>query len=255
MRWTPNFLAALSLLPAVVVGADTATVRLADGFEVPVGRDGTKRFYVARGVRANGHLGEDWNGEGGGDTDLGDPVYATAHGVVVFAEDYKLGWGNVVILRHAYMEGDRVQYVDSLYGHLHEILVANGQKVTRGQKIGSIGNNRGQYDAHLHFEMRKNLNVGMFRNSFPRDLSVYWEPSVFIAARRVLPSRGQLAAVPINTFPAQPPPVLIGTHESTPQVPFGRASTFSGQGAAKPGVRGSRTFTIDRYGDIREFPK
>ena len=98
MRWTNVCLAAVSLLTAGLNAADaptasTASVRLADGFDCPVGRDGAKNYYVARGFRVNGHLGEDWNGQGGGDTDLGDPVFCTAHGVVVFAQDYKLGWG------------------------------------------------------------------------------------------------------------------------------------------------------------------
>lgn len=243
---------------------ETATVKLADGFEAPVGREGTKRYYMARGFRANGHLGEDWNGEGGGDTDLGDPVFCVAHGIVVFAQDYKLGWGNVVIVRHAYLDGGRVQYVDSLYGHLHQIFVAHGDRVTRGQKVGTIGNNRGQYDAHLHFEMRKNLNVGMFRSSFPRDASVYWVPSAFIAARPSLEGGGRTASVPINTFPAEAPPVLAGAREATPTVPFARAHTYTTPGDGLTTTRQSEAsrrttpirrthhFKVDRFGDMRE---
>ena len=268
MRWTILCLAAISLLIPALQAEDappvsTASVRLADGFECPVGRDGVKNYYVARGFRVNGHLGEDWNGQGGGDTDLGDPVFCTAHGIVVFAQDYKLGWGNVVIVRHAYLENGTVHYIDSLYGHLHEILVRAGENVARGQKIGTIGNNRGQYSAHLHFELRKNITVGMYRSSFPRDHSVYWAPSQFIAAHATLEGDGRVVSVPVNTFPAEPPPILPGPRESTPMVTFNRARIYAtpetglvtNNGttpATKPSaIRRSSGFKADRYDDIR----
>ena len=268
MRWTNVGVAAITLLTtALAAEAPTVTVRLADGFECPVGRDGTKNYYVARGFRANGHLGEDWNGEGGGDTDLGDPVTCTAHGVVVFAQDYKLGWGNVVIVRHAYLEGGRVNYIDSLYGHLHQIFVSAGDNVTRGQKIGTIGNNRGQYSAHLHFELRKNITVGMYRSSFPRDNSVYWVPSQFIAAHPVTVSPGRIVSVPVNTFPAEAPPILPGPREYTPMTTFPRAKTYAtpetglvtNDGttpSTRPSaIRRSTGFKPDRYEDLRPAAK
>ena len=264
MRWTILGPAAITLLTtALAVDAPTASVRLADGFECPVGRGGAKNYYVARGFRANGHLGEDWNGQEGGDTDLGDPVTCTAHGVVVFAQDYKLGWGNVVIVRHAYAENGTVKFVDSLYGHLHEILVRAGESVSRGQKIGTIGNNHGQYSAHLHFELRKNITVGMYRSSFPRDESVYWVPSQFVAAHARLEGAGRIASVPVNTFPAEAPPILEGAREYTPMVTFGRAKIYSTpatglvtSGAKAPAtragpIRRSTEFKVDRYDDLR----
>jgi murein DD-endopeptidase MepM/ murein hydrolase activator NlpD len=184
------------LLPA----QETASVRLADGFGIPVGLDGAKKYYKARGFRPNGHLGEDWNGAGGGDTDLGDPVYCTANGLVVYARDYRAGWGNVVIVRHAFSEKSEIRYVDSLYGHLDKILVKEGQRLDRGQKLGTIGTGHGRYPAHLHFEIRKDIRVGMFRSKFPRDFRTYFDPTQFILARQSL-SGGRSVSVPINTFP------------------------------------------------------
>jgi murein DD-endopeptidase MepM/ murein hydrolase activator NlpD len=193
------FLLAFLSSASFLFAEDTASVRLADGFECPVGSNG-KGYYKARGMTPNGHLGEDWDGVGGGDTDLGDPVTATANGVVLFARDFHLGWGNVIILRHAYVEAGQVNYLDSLYGHLNEILVQEGQQVARGQKIGTIGNNHGMYSAHLHFEMRKNLRIGMARSAFARDYTNYWDPTAFIAMHPKLDGGERIASVPINTF-------------------------------------------------------
>ena len=50
------------------------------------------------------HFGEDWNGKGGGDSDLGDPIYAIADGVVMFAYDCRGGWGPCILLRHVYRD-------------------------------------------------------------------------------------------------------------------------------------------------------
>jgi hypothetical protein len=229
MRWI-LCLIALTAAAASLKAQETARVPLADGFEIPVGRNG-KSYYKSRGVRPNGHLGEDWNGAGGGDTDLGDPIYATADGIVVFAQNYRLGWGNVVITRHAYMESGEVKYVDALYGHLLDFSVRPGQFVRRGQQIGRMGNNSGMYDAHLHFEMRKNLAVGMYRSSFPRDWTVYWSPTDFIATRGRLPGGGGIVSVPVNTFAETAPPILAGERIYTPAVGPTRAGTAVVDGA------------------------
>lgn len=198
---------ALAATTALLCAQDTGSIRTADGFQCPVGPNGTgEGYYVARGYRPNGHLGEDWNGIKGGDTDLGDPIYAIANGLVVFAKNYHVGWGNVVIIRHAYYEGFTLKYADSLYGHLLSFNVQEGDHVKRGQQIGRLGSNSGMYDAHLHIEIRKNLQIGMYRSSFPRDFSNYYSPSSFIAAHRICDRGNRVARVPINTFPAAAPP-------------------------------------------------
>jgi len=177
-----------------------AFTKLADGFDLPVGKPDGRGYYKARGMRAHGHLGEDWDGVGGGDTDLGDPVYAIADGVVVFARDCHEGWGNVIIVRHAYRDGLGVRSVDSLYGHLLKILVHRGQAVRRGQQIAAIGNAHGLYDAHLHLEVRKNIAIGMSRDKFAQDFSNYYDPSEFIASHRHLQTSGASYRIAMNTF-------------------------------------------------------
>jgi len=180
--------------------AQTAFTKLADGFDLPVGKPDARGYYKARGFSSHGHLGEDWDGVGGGNTDLGDPIYTIGDGVVVFARDCHQGWGNVVIVRHAYREGGAVRNVDSLYGHLDKILVRRGQAVRRGQQIGTMGTAHGLYDSHLHLELRKNIAIGMSRDKFAQDSSNYYDPSDFIASHRHLQSTGASYRVAMNTF-------------------------------------------------------
>ncbi len=203
-------LACAFLLATIPNGNAAKSVRqfLADGFDFPVGKPDGFGYYKARGFWPNGHLGEDWNGRGGGNSDLGDPVYAIGHGVVVFSTDHRMGWGNVVIIRHAYRASNgRVRYIDSLYGHLDKRLVNLHDRIKRGQQIGTIGTNRGMYLAHLHFEIRKNLNVGMNRKDFGRDYSNYHSPTTFIRENRKLRTGFRKYSLPVDTFKGQGKPL------------------------------------------------
>lgn len=181
--------------------AESVRCQLADGFDFPVGKPNAEGYYKARGFWPNGHLGEDWNGRGGGDSDLGDPIYAMGHGVVVVSQDVKVGWGNCVIVRHAYREASgKIEMVDSLYAHLLERKVQVGQLVQRGQLVGLMGGNNGMYPVHLHFEIRKNLNIGMNRMKFARDYSNYHNPTPFIEARRQLAADFKKYEIVIDNF-------------------------------------------------------
>jgi murein DD-endopeptidase MepM/ murein hydrolase activator NlpD len=107
-------------------------------------------WYNAQDFGENDHLGEDWNKTTGGDTDCGEPVYATADGEIIYASDAGPGWGNVVIIEHTAADGTKVE---SLYGHLATIAKSPGP-IKRREVIGSVGNANGRYPCHLHFEMR-----------------------------------------------------------------------------------------------------
>jgi murein DD-endopeptidase MepM/ murein hydrolase activator NlpD len=179
---------------------ETAFTKLANGFDFPVGKPDAQGYYKARGFRSHGHLGEDWDGLRGGDSDLGDAIYSVGDGVVVFARDCHMGWGNVVIVRHAFREDGIVKNIDSLYGHLNTILVQRGQAVSRGQKIATMGTAHGIYDAHLHFEVRKNLAIGMSRAAFARDQSNYYDPTQFILGHRRLSTASGTYRIAMNTF-------------------------------------------------------
>jgi len=212
----------LSAVNSRAQSGSTIRVRLADGFDFPVGKPDANGYYKARGYWPNGHLGEDWNGRGGGDSDLGAPIYAMGRGVVIFSQNIGVGWGNCILVRHIFREADgRLAMVDSLYAHLQERKVKLHELVDKGQLVGTMGGNNGMYSVHLHFEVRKNLHIGMNRSSFARDSSNYYSPTAFINARRVLSSSTQKYDVPVNNF-----------------APYGRA-------LADASSDGTRTASVD----------
>lgn len=179
-------------------------VNLADGFDYPVGKPNADGYYKSRGVRLRPpqHFGEDWNGRAGGDTDLGDPVYAIADGVVTLAANVAHGWGNVVLTRHAYRDpaSGQIKYIDTLNGHFDKIMVKQGQLIKRGQQIGTIGTGGGLYPAHLHFEIRYDISIGMFRSDVPSDGSHWADPSQFINQYRKLNREWRPVPVPTGTY-------------------------------------------------------
>ena len=76
----------------------------------------------------------------------GTPVLAAAAGRVEFAGE-KGGYGNLVIITHA--DGSQ-----TYYGHLDEIAVKEGQLVSTGQKVATVGSTGVSTGPHLHFETR-----------------------------------------------------------------------------------------------------
>ncbi len=214
-----------------------STTRSADGFDMPVGKPDAEGYYRSRGLIIGRHMGDDWNGNGMGNTDLGAPVYSTAHGLVVYARDARMGWGNLVIVRHVYWEHGKWNYLDSVYAHLHQIFVRAGQQVRRGQLVGSIGTNRGMYVAHLHFEIRKNLRIGVNQGSYRKDLSNYHRPYEFILGRRNISGGNRPVKVPIDTFRLQA--------RIVDEIKPGRAPSHR----EEPSPKRRSDFKVNRFGD------
>jgi murein DD-endopeptidase MepM/ murein hydrolase activator NlpD len=186
------------LLPSLHAQAVSTT---ADGFDFPVAPPNADGYYKSRGFRNKGHLGEDWLvADGSSAKSLGKPVYAIGNGLVVLARDIHASWGNVVIVRHAWIENRQLHFADSLYAHLDRIFVRENQQVKKGQQIGVIGNNHGMYPAHLHFEVHKDLAVGVNHQQGTRDLRSYWVPTDFITARRKLAGGGRKVPTPAADF-------------------------------------------------------
>lgn len=249
----------LFCLVAGLIGAptsQTARTRLADGFDEPVGKPDAEGYYMSRGFRARYHMGEDWNGIGGGNSDLGKPVYATANGIVVLARDMRMNWGNLIIIRHAFLEGGKINTVDSVYAHLNAILVRENQQIVRGQQVGTIGTAHGLYPAHLHFEIRKNIYIGFNQRAFARDLSNYYRPGDFISTRRKLPGAGRSALVAINTFDlhgAGLPPGLAATQSSKQKLEIPKASSQEEAPSASPPAGKKQQFKVKRFDDLWSF--
>ncbi len=98
------------------------------------------RKHPVKGTREF-HKGIDYRGK------AGDPIVATADGVVEYAGYHKSsGYGNLVLLDHAF--GFR-----TLYGHLKKVLVKSGQVVRKGQVIALMGNTGLSTGSHLHYEV------------------------------------------------------------------------------------------------------
>ena len=158
----------------------TDSIITTDGFDFPVGKPDAKKYYNAQKFGVNKHLGDDWNGIGGGNTDLGDPIYSIANGYVSYAKNIYGGWGNVIRIIHF---TDKNNQVESLYAHCDEMLVKKGDYVEKGKKIGTIGNNDGEYLAHLHFELRSEveMSIGV---GYSSNTKGYLNPSKFIRNHR-----------------------------------------------------------------------
>lgn len=83
----------------------------------------------------------------------GSLVVAGASGIVTTAGWSTGGYGNYVIIDHG-------NGVETLYAHMldNSLMVNEGDKVTKGQAIGRVGNTGYSFGAHLHFEVRINGN-------------------------------------------------------------------------------------------------
>jgi len=99
---------------------------------------GTERDYGELGF--DYHYGVDFSGE------EGDPVQATASGIVVLAEEL-YSRGNTLVLAHG-------GGLFSLYYHLSAFLVQVGDPVSQGQSIGRVGQTGAVTGPHLHWEAR-----------------------------------------------------------------------------------------------------
>ncbi len=131
---------AAAVAPAAPVRVPDPPSRAGSGFMRPI--DG--RTLVSYGTQPGGLRNDGINIA----ASRGTPVKAADNGVVVYAGNELRGFGNLLLISHA---GGWM----TAYAHLDTMGVARGDKIARGQKIGTVGMTGNVTSPQLHFEIRK----------------------------------------------------------------------------------------------------
>ena len=134
---------------AILQGLDQMNLYRIAAFKVPFGLPVKTSFrytsdFGYRNDPINGsgrmHEGQDLAG------DYGSPIYTPADGTISYA-GWENGYGRLIKIQHAFG-------IETRYGHLSQIDVEVGQKVSRGDHIGDMGNSGRSTGTHLHYEVR-----------------------------------------------------------------------------------------------------
>lgn len=139
----------LCCIPAIMPVKDTDIYRISSHYG-----QRTDPFYKVTKF----HGGIDFSGP------IGLGIYATGDGEVIKIQKAKNGYGNNILIDHGYGYKTR-------YAHLDEIYVKKGDKVKRGQEIGTMGNTGKSTAPHLHYEVIKNNKTVNPINFFYNDLT------------------------------------------------------------------------------------
>jgi murein DD-endopeptidase MepM/ murein hydrolase activator NlpD len=175
----------------------------APGFDSPIGNE-TERFgatmWPPAWLDANPygtfyttvgpayHTGADLNLRGV--EDLGAPITAPAPGIVTFSGVGSGTWGQMIVIRHDPLPDGTLAW--SRLAHLQSRTVTAGERVRRGQLVGTLGNSEGRFSPHLHFDIAKTSVLENNPNHWPgqrMDLlqQHYVDPLMFV--RRYRPMR------------------------------------------------------------------
>jgi murein DD-endopeptidase MepM/ murein hydrolase activator NlpD len=76
----------------------------------------------------------------------GTPIRSTADGIVTYV-GWQSAYGRLIKIKHDFG-------IETRYAHLSKFRVKEGQRVSRGQHIGDMGNTGRSTGTHLHYEIR-----------------------------------------------------------------------------------------------------
>ncbi len=131
----------------------------------PIPNKNLKRMASGYGMRMHPihkiwkkHTGMDFSAE------RGTEIYATGDGRVISAEKSRRGYGYHIVIDHGYG-------YQTLYGHMQKFNVRRGQRVSRGEVIGYVGNTGTSVAPHLHYEVIRNGDKINPINFYFNDLS------------------------------------------------------------------------------------
>ena len=118
------------------------------------------------------------------------PIYATADGVVRYAQSKNIGtFGRVIIISHNFG-------FETVYGHLRFTDVKVGDVVKKGQQIARSGNSGRSNGPHLHYEVRYaskildpndyiKWNLKEYETIFKKQRRVKWESLVKMINKQI----------------------------------------------------------------------
>lgn len=155
----------LKSLPAILPVSNKDLTRTASGYGL--------RIHPIYKI-SKFHYGMDFTAPSGTD------VYATGNGVVKEIQSSQRGLGKHIIIDHGFG-------YSTIYAHLSNFNVRNGQKVQRGDVIGFVGNTGTSIANHLHYEVKLNgVNVDPV-NYYFEDLS----PDEYVRLIEISSNTGQ----------------------------------------------------------------
>ncbi len=125
--------------------------------------------------RRSAHHGIDLAGPYGLD------IHCTGEGTVIIARFSRFGYGKEVVVDHGYG-------YTSKYAHLQDIQVEIGQKMKRGEVVGTLGNTGRSTGPHLHYEIRK--------EGRPVNPMYFFYENLSAREYTVLASRANMSATP-----------------------------------------------------------
>ena len=130
--------------------APTTKTAVKETYTPPASNRKTKFMWPVRGtvISGYGNLGKGRKNDGINiKASLGTAVQAADSGTVAYSGNELKGFGNLILIKHT--DG----WITA-YAHNDKLLVKKGQKVTRGEKIATVGSTGSVTIPQLHFEVR-----------------------------------------------------------------------------------------------------